>query len=56
MNVKELQSLFFLPCTDKGNAERITAMIGSDWRYVWQSKGWLHWNGKKWEKQMNWLL
>jgi len=50
MNVKELQSLFFLPCTDKGNAERITAMIGSDWRYVWQSKGWLHWNGKKWEK------
>lgn len=50
MNVRELQNLFFLPCTDKGNAERITAMIGFDWQYVWQSKGWLHWNGKKWEK------
>lgn len=50
MNQDDLQKLFFLPTTDKGNAERITAMIGIDWRYIWQGKYWLHWNGTKWEK------
>ena len=46
----ELNVLFFLNCTDAGNAERIAKMIGEDWRYCWQLKYWLHWNGKKWEK------
>lgn len=46
----EINTLFFLNCTDAGNAERIAKMIGQDWRYCWQLKCWLHWNGKKWEK------
>lgn len=46
----ELNNLFFLNCTDAGNAERIAKMIGQDWRYCWQLKCWFHWNGKKWEK------
>lgn len=46
----ELNNLFFLNRTDAGNAERIAKMIGQDWRYCWQLKYWLHWNGKKWEK------
>ena len=50
MNETDLQSLFYLNCTDAGNAERIAKMIGQDWRYCWQLKYWLHWNGKKWEK------
>ena len=50
LDKSELNSLFFLNCTDAGNAERIAKMIGQDWRYCWQLKYWLHWNGKKWEK------
>lgn len=50
MNQDDLQKLFFLPCTDKRNAERAAALIGEDWRYIWQGKYWLHWNGTKWEK------
>lgn len=46
----ELNQLFFLNRTDAGNAERIAKMVGQDWRYCWQLKCWLHWNGKKWEK------
>lgn len=46
----ELNQLFFLNRTDAGNAERIAKMVGQDWRYCWQLKCWLHWNGQKWEK------
>lgn len=50
MNETDLKALFFLNCTDAGNAERIAKMIGQDWRYCWQLKYWLHWDGKKWKK------
>ncbi len=50
MNENDLFKLFFLPCTDKRNSERVAAMIGDDWRYVRQGKFWRHWNGKVWEE------
>ena len=46
----ELGLLFFLNCTDASNAERVAKMLGDDWKYIWQGRYWLHWNGKKWEK------
>ncbi|MBQ7417765.1 MAG: hypothetical protein IJV18_06720, partial [Acidaminococcaceae bacterium] len=46
----ELGLLFFLNCTDASNAERVAKMLGDDWKYIWQGRYWMHWNGKKWEK------
>ena len=50
LNRCEADFLFFLNCTDSGNGERCSRMLGEDWRYCWQSKCWMHWNGKRYEK------
>ena len=50
MTREDLNFLFFLNCTDAGNAERVARLIGENWRFIWQGRYWLRWNGKKWEK------
>ena len=50
MNTKQVFDLSMKPLTDSGNAERLEAIIGLDWRYVPQIKRWLHWNGKQWQE------
>jgi hypothetical protein len=36
--------------TDLGNAERLAHRHGSDLRHCHPWKGWLHWNGRRWEE------
>ncbi len=36
------------PNTDVGNAERLVAMFGNDFRYCLDMKKWLVWNGSRW--------
>ena len=47
---EQKEILFYRPCTDAGNAERIAGIIGDNWRFCSQIKTWLHWNGKRWEE------
>ena len=35
-------------CTDHGNAERVHAYAGSNFRYVIESASWIVWNGSRW--------
>lgn len=49
-NEEGLRKLFFLPCTDAGNAERLAELIGNEWLYNTDIKRWLHWTGKQWKK------
>lgn len=39
-----------LAYTDMGNAERLSALHGANWRYVSNRKYWMHWNGGYWRK------
>jgi putative DNA primase/helicase len=34
--------------TDTGNAERLVARHGENFRYLHDAKSWLHWDGKRW--------
>ena len=45
-----------LPYTNPGNAERLHAMIGSDWKFVPQINRWVHWNGQRWQEETNTAL
>ena len=56
MNQTQIQYLMNLPYTDPGNAERLHAMIGSDWKFVPQINRWVHWNGKCWQEETNAVL
>ena len=56
MNQTQIQYLMNLPYTDPGNAERLHAMIGSDWKFVPQINRWVHWNGKRWQEETNAVL
>ena len=50
LTTEQKEILFFRPCSDAGNAERIAGIIGENWRYCPQIKAWLQWNGKRWEE------
>ncbi len=39
--------------TDSGNAERVHAYAGSNFRYVSESRIWLLWDGKRWSPDTN---
>ena len=39
--------------TDSGNAERVHAYAGSNFRYVTESGQWLLWDGKRWNPDIN---
>ena len=56
MNQVQTQYLMNLPYTNPGNAERLHAMIGSDWKFVPQINRWVHWNGKCWQEEANSVL
>ena len=56
MNQTQTQYLMNLPYTNPGNAERLHAMIGSDWKFVPQINRWVHWNGKCWQEEANSVL
>ena len=51
MNQTQTQYLMKLPYTNPGNAERLHAMIGSDWKFIPQINRWVHWNGKCWQEE-----
>ena len=51
MNQTQTQYLMNLPYTNPGNAERLHAMIGSDWKFVPQINRWVHWNGQRWQEE-----
>ena len=51
MNQTQTQYLMNLPYTNPGNAERLHAMIGSDWRFIPQVNRWVHWNGQRWKEE-----
>ena len=53
MNLTQIKYLMNLPCTDPGNAERLHAMIGSDWKFVPQINRWVRWNGQRWQEETN---
>ena len=53
MNHTQTLYLMNLPYTDPGNAERLHAMIGSDWNFVPQINRWVHWNGQRWQEETN---
>lgn len=38
----------YFPCTDLGNAERLSHRYGAILRFCWQRNKWLVWNGKHW--------
>ncbi len=42
-----------LPYTNPGNAERLHAMIGGDWKFIPQINRWVHWNGQRWQEETN---
>jgi putative DNA primase/helicase len=56
MNQTQTQYLMNLPYTNPGNAERLHAMIGSDWKFIPQINRWVHWNGKYWQEETNSVL
>ncbi|MBR4909440.1 MAG: hypothetical protein IKZ43_10570 [Acidaminococcaceae bacterium] len=56
MNQTQTQYLMNLPYTNPGNAERLHAMIGSDWKFIPQINRWVHWNGKCWQEEANSVL
>ena len=56
MNQAQTQYLMNLPYTNPGNAERLHAMIGSDWKFIPQINRWVHWNGKCWQEEANSVL
>ncbi|MBQ6745089.1 MAG: hypothetical protein IJR05_10215 [Acidaminococcaceae bacterium] len=56
MDQTQTQYLMNLPYTNPGNAERLHAMIGSDWKFVPQINRWVHWNGKCWQEETNSVL
>ena len=47
MNQTQIKHLMNLPCTNPGNAERLHALIGGDWKFVPQINRWVHWNGQR---------
>ena len=51
MNQTEIFTLMSLPLTGAGNAERLLALLGEDWKYVPQIKRWLRWNGRFWQEE-----
>lgn len=51
MDLTQTQYLMNLPYTDPGNAERLHAMIGSDWKFVPQINRWVRWNGQRWQEE-----
>ena len=53
MNKTQIKYLMNLPCTNPGNAERLHALIGSDWKFVPQINRWVHWNGQRWQEETN---
>ena len=56
MNHTQTQYLMNLPFTNPGNAERLHAMIGSDWKFIPQINRWVHWNGKRWQEEASSVL
>ena len=56
MNQTQINYLMDLPYTNPGNAERLHAMIGSDWKFVPQIDRWVHWNGQRWQEETNAVL
>jgi putative DNA primase/helicase len=53
MNQTQIKYLMNLPCTNPGNAERLHALIGDDWKFVPQINRWVHWNGQRWQEETN---
>ena len=53
MNKTQIKYLMNLPCTNPGNAERLHALIGGDWKFVPQINRWVHWNGQRWQEETN---
>ena len=53
MNQTQTQYLMNLPYTNPGNAERLHAMIGSDWKFIPQINRWVHWSGQRWQEETN---
>ena len=53
MNQTQIKYLMNLPYTDPGNAERLHAMIGSDWKFIPQINRWVRWNGQRWQEETN---
>ncbi len=53
MNQTQIKYLMNLPCTNPGNAERLHALIGGDWKFVPQINRWMHWNGQHWQEETN---
>ncbi len=51
MNQTQIKYLMNLPYTNPGNAERLHALIGSDWKFVPQINRWVHWNGQRWQEE-----
>ena len=51
MNQTEILTLMSLPLTGAGNAERLLALLGEDWKYVPQIRRWLRWNGRFWQEE-----
>lgn len=45
---KLLEHLFYLPCTDAGNMERIETVHGNNWRFIPSLKKWRKWSGQRW--------
>ena len=53
MEQTEIQQLMALPLTGAGNAERLQALLGENWKYVPQIKRWVRWNGRFWQEEEN---
>ena len=53
MEQTEIQKLMALPLTGAGNAERLQALLGENWKYVPQIKRWVRWNGRFWQEEEN---
>ena len=53
MNQTQINYLMNLPYTNPGNAERLHAIIGGDWKFVPQINRWVHWNGQRWQEETN---
>lgn len=51
MEQTEILKLMALPLTGAGNAERLQALLGENWKYVPQIKRWLRWNGRFWQEE-----
>lgn len=50
LTCEQKEILFYRPCTDAGNAERIAGIIGDNWQFCQEIRTWLYWNGKYWEE------